>query len=200
VFSLSDQAARAIELFAFALALGYVLLSIRQRPAAWPMMMAASALYGLLFLASRLYGQALLQLVFIAIAVWGWWQWTHGRKDDRPLTVTALRLSQRLLLLLACGVATALAALLLGRGTDAASPWLDAFTTVGSVLAQFLSARKYTDAWIGWLVVNLVSIALFMQQQLLPTAFLYAIMAALSVAGWLTWRRSERAAVAPGNA
>lgn len=188
----SDQAARIIELLAFALALGYVLLSIRQRPAAWPLMMAASALYGLVFLASRLYGQALLQLVFIAIAAWGWWQWTHGRKDDRPLTVTGLRLSQRLLLLLTCGVATALAALLLGRGTDAASPWLDAFTTVGSLLAQLLTARKYTDAWVGWLVVNLVSIALFLQQQLLPTALLYAILAALSVAGWWTWRRSQR--------
>jgi nicotinamide mononucleotide transporter len=200
VFSLSDQAARAIELIAFALALGYVMLSIRQRPAAWPLMMAASALYGLLFLGSRLYGQALLQLVFIAIAVWGWWQWTHGRKEDRPLSVTSLRLSQRLLMLVTCGAATALAALLLGRGTDAASPWLDAFTTVGSLLAQLLTARKYTDAWIGWLLVNLVSVALFLQQQLLPTALLYAIMAALSVAGWWTWRQSERVVGATSRA
>lgn len=194
---LSEQAAGLIEASAFALALGYVVLSIRQRPLAWPLMIAASALYGLLFLASRLYGQALLQLVFIAIALWGWWQWTHGRKDDRPLGVTALRLPQRLLLVVTCGVATALVALLLGRGTDAASPWLDAFTTVGSLLAQLLTARKYTDAWIGWLVVNLVSVALFLQQQLLPTALLYAILAALSVAGWWTWRR---AAGAPSGA
>ncbi|MCA3218381.1 MAG: nicotinamide mononucleotide transporter [Burkholderiales bacterium] len=186
-----------IELVAFALALGYVLLSIRQRPIAWPLMIAASTLYGLLFLASRLYGQALLQLGFIAIAAWGWLQWTHGRKDDRPLAVSTLRLPQRLLLVVACGVATVLAALLLGRGTDAASPWLDAFTTVGSLLAQVLTARKYTDAWIGWLVVNLVSVALFLQQQLMPTALLYAIMAALSVAGWWAWRR---AAAVPSGA
>lgn len=197
MLALSDHAARVIELVAFALALGYVLLSIRQRPIAWPLMIAASTLYGLLFLASRLYGQALLQLGFIAIAAWGWWQWTHGRKDDRPLAVSTLRLPQRLLLVVACGVATVLAALLLGRGTDAASPWLDAFTTVGSLLAQVLTARKYTDAWIGWLVVNLVSVALFLQQQLMPTALLYAIMAALSVAGWWAWRR---AAAVPSGA
>jgi nicotinamide mononucleotide transporter len=92
-------------------------------------------------------------------------------------------------------------ALALARLTDAASPWLDGFTTVGSLLAQLLIARKYTDAWPAWLVINLVSVALFLQQQLLLTAALYAIMAALSVAGWWIWRRSARStATAQGAA
>jgi nicotinamide mononucleotide transporter len=194
VLPLVESNASLIEAAAFALALGYVVLSIRQRPLAWPLMIVSSALYGLLFLAGRLYGQTVLQVAFIGVAAWGWWQWTHGRKDDQPLSVTALTTSQRRQLLGVCVAGSVLTALALGRLTDAAAPWLDAFTTVGSLLAQALTARKYTEAWIGWLVINAVSVVLFLQQQLLLTALLYAILAALSVAGWWQWRRSERRA------
>jgi nicotinamide mononucleotide transporter len=191
---LTDQAARLLEPAAFAFALGYVVLSIRQRALAWPLMVASSALYGVLFLAGRLYGQTLLQGVFIVIALWGWWQWTHGRKGDRRLEVTPLGVRQRLLLFAVWFGATVPAAFALGRLTDAASPWLDGFTTIGSLLAQLLTARKYTEAWPAWLVINLISVALFLQQKLLLTAALYALMAALSLAGWWTWHRNARAA------
>ncbi len=185
--------ADTIEGVAFALALGYVVLSIRQRPAAWPLMIASSALYGLLFLASRLYGQAVLQLAFIGVAVWGWWQWTRGRGDDaQPLQVAALRPNARFALLAGFAVATLLAAIGLARLTDAASPALDAFTTIGSLLAQVLTARKYTEAWIGWLVINVISVVLFAQERLFLTALLYAVMAGLSIWGWSAWRRSAR--------
>jgi nicotinamide mononucleotide transporter len=190
--TLLQQHATALEALAFALALAYVVLSIRQRPAAWPMMIGSSALYGLLFYASRLYGQATLQVAFIALAAWGWWQWTRGRKDERPLRVTALSSRARLILLAACAGATLLAALGLARLTDAAAPALDAFTTLGSLLAQALTARKYTEAWIGWLVINATSVVLFLHERLLLTALLYGVLASLSIWGWWAWRRSER--------
>lgn len=189
---LSTTATSIIETAAFALALGYVLLSIRQIVWAWPLMIVSSVLYGLLFGAAKLYGQAALQGMFVAIAVYGWWQWRHGRKDAQPLVVTALPRRARLLAAAAWIVATLAGADLLARLTDAASPELDAFTTTGSVLAQLATARKYVEAWPAWLVVNGVSVALFVQQQLMTTALLYAVFAALSLAGWWQWRRDAR--------
>ena len=191
--TLSDTAATVIESAAFVLALGYVLLSIRQIVWAWPLMIASSLLYGLLFAAARLYGQALLQGMFVAIALWGWWQWTFGRKDARPLAVSALGPRVRLALALAWLVAAFASAAALGRLTDAAAPWLDAFTTTGSAIAQTLTARKYLEAWPAWIIVNGVSVALFLQQQLWLTAVLYALFLVLSVAGWIAWRRDVAA-------
>jgi nicotinamide mononucleotide transporter len=188
----SAVATTAIESAAFILALGYVLLSIRQIVWAWPLMIVSSVLYGLLFAAAKLYGQAALQAMFVAIALYGWWQWRHGRKDAQPLVVTALSRRARLLAAAAWIVATLAGADLLARLTDAASPQLDAFTTTGSVLAQLATARKYVEAWPAWLVVNGVSVALFVQQQLMTTALLYAVFAALSLAGWWQWRRDAR--------
>lgn len=193
-FTLSDSAATALEWTAVAFALGYVVLSIRQMVWAWPLMIASSLLYGLIFASARLYGQAALQLMFVAIGAWGWWQWRFGRKDNAPLTVSALSLRTRLLLVAVWVLATVLAAPLLARLTDAAAPWLDAFTTTGSVLAQVLTARKMREAWLGWIAINGVSVLLFAGQGLWPTAALYALFAALSVAGWRAWRVAPAAA------
>lgn len=190
---LSDTATTLIESAAFVLALGYVLLSIRQIVWAWPLMIASSVLYGVLFFASKLYGQAALQGMFIAIAVYGWWQWRRRAAGEAPLVVRGLRRSQRLLIVAAWLALTAALAVAMTRLTDAASPWLDAFTTAGSLVAQTLTARKLTEAWPGWLVVNGVSVALFVQQQLWTTALLYGVFVVLSAVGWWQWRRDARA-------
>lgn len=197
--TLSATAATLIEAAAFLLALGYVLLSIRQVVWAWPLMIASSVLYGLLFAASKLYGQTVLQGVFIGIALWGWWQWRHGTKAAAPLKVTPLSRRARLLAVgLWIGATLALSEAMT-RFTDAAAPMLDAFTTSGSLLAQVLTARKYVEAWPAWLVVNAVSVALFVQQQLWMTATLYAVFVVLSLVGWWQWRRDARGMGAPST-
>jgi nicotinamide mononucleotide transporter len=195
----SDSVATVIESAAFVLALGYVLLSIRQILWAWPLMIASSLLYGLLFGAARLYGQMALQGVFVAIAVWGWWQWRFGRRDERPLAVALLPGRARLWLALAWAAAAIASAAMLGRLTDAAAPWLDAFTTSGSLLAQLLTARKFVEAWPAWIVVNAVSVVLFVQQQLALTALLYGVFLLLSAVGWARWQR-DAARTAAGAA
>ncbi|MDZ7653743.1 MAG: nicotinamide riboside transporter PnuC [Burkholderiaceae bacterium] len=197
----SAAATTVIESAAFVLALGYVLLSIRQIVWAWPLMIVSSVLYGMLFAGARLYGQAALQGVFVAVACWGWWQWRAGHDGASPLKVSALSPRARAQLAAAWAGSTAIAALLLARLTDAASPTLDAFTTLGSLLAQLLTARKITEAWPAWLVVNLVSVTLFVQQALWITALLYAVFVLLSAAGWWQWRHDAKrtAPVDPGN-
>jgi nicotinamide mononucleotide transporter len=192
-FALTDSTATAVEWTALAFALGYVLLSIRQVVAAWPLMIASSLLYGLLFASARLYGQTALQVMFVAIAAWGWWQWRFGRKDNAPLAVSTLAPRARALVVALWLIATLLAATALAHLTDAAAPWLDAFTTSGSVLAQVLTARKYREAWLGWIAINGLSVLLFAQQGLWPTAALFAVFAALSVAGWRAWQVASAA-------
>lgn len=187
---LDDTTSTLIEALAFAAALGYVLGSIRQWPGAWPLAAVSAALYGVLFLVSKLYGQAALQAFFVAMSLWGWWQWLHGRRDGAALAVAVLDTRARLWLAVAwLGGWLAGGALLL-RYTDASVPFLDLFPTAGSVIGQLLTARKFIEAWPVWLVVNFASVALFVHQQLWLTALLYAIFIVLSLVGWRAWRAS----------
>ena len=181
-----------LELWAFALALGGVVLTARVSPWGWPPTIVASALYGWLFFEHRLYGDAALQLFFIAVSAWGWRAWLRTTPADASRVGSGVRsLDARVTRRLALALVACWAVLgaLLTRFTDTDVPWFDAAPTAGSVFAQVLLARKFVQAWALWIGVNLVAVALFAGKSLWLTALLYLIFVALSVAGWRRWRQ-----------
>ena len=192
-FTLWGSPATWLELLACVLALAMVGCNLRVNPAGWPLAIASSVLYAVLFADSRLYGEAALQLFFIAIAGWGWWQWLRGRGDDGgALRVHRMSSAQRLQALAATLAAWPVLALLLARATDSDVPWLDALPTVASVTGQLMLGRKLVENWPVWLAVNVFSVGLFAYKGLGLTALLYALFAVLSVIGWRAWSRMAR--------
>lgn len=186
-----------LELVAFAFALAGVVLTARVSPWGWPPTMVASALYGWLFFEHRLYGDAALQLFFIAVSIWGWRAWLRPLPtpdDERPsdqirLSVHSLSRPARLRLSIALGAAWLATGTVLSRFTDTDVAWLDAAPTAGSLFAQVLLARRYREAWALWIGVNAIALALFAIKSLWLTAILYALLLALSVLGWRHWQR-----------
>jgi nicotinamide mononucleotide transporter len=171
-----------------------VACNMRVNPLGWPLAIVSSLLYGLLFADSKLYGEASLQLLFVVVAGWGWWQWLRGTGDDgQALRVHRMTSRARLAALAATLAAWPLLALTLSRLTDSDVPWFDALPTAGSIAGQILLGRKLIENWAVWLVVNVVSVGLFAFKELWLTVILYALFAALSVAGWRSWRRLEAA-------
>jgi nicotinamide mononucleotide transporter len=179
-----------LEIVAFWLSIAMVLANMRVNPVAWPLAIAASAAYALLFADSKLYGEAALQGVFIAVAIWGWRQWLVGRDAaGAPLAVHRLSLRGRAVAAAATLAAWPLLGLLLDRVTDSDVPYFDALPTVASITGQVLLARKRVENWPVWLGVNVVSVALFAHKGLWLTVVLYGIFALLSIAGWRAWLR-----------
>ncbi|MBI5722223.1 MAG: nicotinamide mononucleotide transporter [Burkholderiales bacterium] len=189
-FTLWGSPVTWLEIVAFVLSLAMVAANMRVNPLGWPLAMASSALYALLFADSKLYGEAALQLFFITVSLWGWWQWLRGRGDDGT-ALRVHRLTRAGLAWLGAGILCAwpLAALLLGRATDSDVPFLDALATVASVAGQLLLGRKLLENWLVWLGVNVFSVGLFAYKALWLTALLYALFALLSVAGWRAWMK-----------
>lgn len=191
-FTLFGSPVTWLEVAAFWIALAMVLANFRVHPVAWPLAIVSSLLYGLLFLDSRLYGEAALQLVFVAVALWGWWQWLRGTAGDgTALRVHRMAPRQRTLVAALTLAAWPLLGWLLDRHTDSDVPYLDALPTVGSLAGQLLLGRKLIENWAVWVGVNVVSVALFAAKGLWLTVLLYALFAVLSVVGWRAWRRLE---------
>ncbi len=187
-FRLAGSNVSWLELLAMALSVGMVLCNLRVNPLGWPLAIAASALYGVLFAQSKLYGEATLQLVFVALALWGWWQWLRGTTaQGAPLVVRRLGARGRWLALGATALGWPLVGWLLSRTTDSDVPYLDALPTVGSVVGQYLLGRKWLENWPAWVAVNLVSLVLFATKGLWLTVGLYALFAVLALAGWRAW-------------
>ena len=188
-FTWAGSAFTWLEMLATALALWMVVCNLRVNPLGWPLAIISSALYGLLFIHSKLYGEAALQAVFIVLGGWGWWQWLRGTGDHgQALTVRQLTPRQRRLALAATLAAWPLLGLLLARITDSDVPYLDALPTVGSLTGQYLLARKWVDNWPAWVAVNVFSVLLFATKGLWLTTGLYAVFALLALLGWRAWR------------
>lgn len=189
-FTLWGSPATWLEIVAVVLGIWMVVCNMRVNPLAWPLAMLSSALYLLLFARSRLYGEASLQLVFIAVAGWGWWQWLRGTgAHGEPLRVHVLGTARRWQLAALTLALWPLLGLLLDHGTDTDVPYLDALPTVGSLVGQFLLGRKLVENWPTWVAVNAVSIGLFATKGLWLTVVLYIVFLVMALAGWRAWHR-----------
>ena len=189
-FTLWGSPVTWLEIVAFVLSVWMVVCNMHVNPLGWPLAMASSALYALLFASSKLYGEAGLQSLFIAMAAWGWWQWLRGHDDKgQQLHVGTLGTRARWQVLAATAAAWPLLALLLARATDSDVPWLDALPTVGSVAGTLLLARKRIENWPVWVAVNAVSVGLFAVKGLWLTVLLYALFCAMALAGWRAWKK-----------
>ncbi len=198
-FSVGGSAITWLELVALLLSVWMVLCNFRVNPLGWPLAMASSALYGVLFLHSKLYGEAGLQALFIVLAGWGWWQWLRGTGNTgRPLVVHWLNTRARLLTAALTLAAWPLLGLLLQRVTDSDVPYLDALPTVGSIAGQVLLARKQVENWAVWVAVNVVSVGLFAVKGLWLTAALYLLFTGLAALGWRAWADLARQGRAHG--
>jgi nicotinamide mononucleotide transporter len=186
----------ALELVACALAVLMVLANLKVHPVAWPLAIASSLLYALLFADSRLYGEASLQGLFVALALWGWWQWLHGATAaGAPLRVRWMAARERWAAAAATLAAWPLLGWVLRHATDSDVPYLDALPTVWSITGQILLGRKRVENWPVWLAVNVFSIGLFAYKGLWLTVALYAVFAGLSVVGWRAWAAQALASV-----
>ena len=193
-FTLLGSPVTWLEIGAFVLSIWMVIANMRVQLIAWPLAIVSSLAYLLLFAHSRLYGEAGLQVVFVAVAAWGWWQWRFGKQaDGQALAVRYLGTRARWALAAATLAAWPLLGLLLQRVTDTDVPFWDALPTAGSVAGQWLLGRQYVENWPVWVAVNVVSVALFAYKGLWLTVVLYGLFLLLALVGWRTWHRRAAA-------
>ena len=168
-----------LELFAAALGVIAVWLTVKQNPWCWPIGLVMVLLYTWVFYDVKLYSDMLLQVVYAALQVYGWWQWTRRGEDIRPGRQVSQPGLARDHTSLAIG---AVGSLLLGAAmahwTDAAQPWLDAALTGFSLVAQMWMAQKRVQCWPLWIAVDVIFVGLFLYKGLYLTAALYALFTA----------------------
>jgi nicotinamide mononucleotide transporter len=180
-----------IELTAAALALAYVPLAIGQRLSCWIAAFVSSVLYVWVFFSARLYMESLLNAFFAAMAIYGFWQWQHG-KGGGVLHVTRWPVARHGLALLGIVAAAAVNAFFLARFTPAANPFIDSMLAWSSVFTTFLVARKVYENWYWWLAIDSLSACLYFTRHLYLTMLLYSVYVILCVIGLREWRRSLR--------
>ncbi|WP_310392429.1 nicotinamide riboside transporter PnuC [Hymenobacter sp.] len=175
-----------------AVATGFVCVWLAARESLWnfPAAIVSCGLYVFIYHGARLYSDRNLQGLFIALGLYGWYEWLHGGRGR-----TALRVSRTTGREWLAGAGFAAAYTLgfgyyLGHYTDATLPYVDSFTTAGSIVAQYLLTRKRLENWLLWIVVDVIYVPVLWYKELYPTSGLYALYLGLAAYGYWQWRRA----------
>ncbi|MCP5122432.1 MAG: nicotinamide mononucleotide transporter [Pseudomonadales bacterium] len=184
------QAARAMsgwELAAVLLGLAYLLLAMRESLWCWYAAFISTAIFLVLFWDVGLLMESALQVYYLAMAVYGWWQWQHGAAGQPELAISSWGVRQHLGALATVLLVSGASGALLAHYTGAALPYLDSFTTWGSILTTWMVARKILENWLYWLVIDSVSIYLYLDRELYLTALLFALYLIIVLFGYRKW-------------
>ncbi len=183
------------ELIGFVAGAGCVWLAAKQNALNFPLALINAVTFGLLFVDKRLYGDAGLQMMFFSLNIYGWWHWWRGDSEHHELPVT--RLSSRGWLVVVVATIAIVPLLRLALiAISGGAPFLDAVITTLSVIAQVLLNRKTLENWWLWIVVDLISVPLYVSKGLYLTALLYAAFLLMCVGALISWRQSLRLAEA----
>ena len=181
---------RPIEWLAVGCGIMNVSLIIRRSIWNYPFGFAVVTLYFFIFWEFRLYSEAILQVYFFIIQIYGLYVWMNGRASDGRVMVVPLGLGMFAVYLGATAVMWLVVASLMKIYTDATAPFWDASVAALSVTAQFLLSRRHLQSWYLWIAVDVLAIGLFYTRGLEPTAALYILFLGLAVAGLIQWRRA----------
>ncbi|MBC6990771.1 nicotinamide riboside transporter PnuC [Hymenobacter sp. BT491] len=158
----------------------------------FPVAIFSCALYIVVYHRAQLYSDRNLQGIFIAMSLYGWYEWLYGGASKTELPVSRTRPAEWLWLMLAAAAYTVGFGYYLQHHTDAALPHWDSFTTAGSLVAQYQLTRKRLENWLLWIMVDIIYVPILWYKHLYPTSGLYAVYLVLAIYGYFEWRKTMR--------
>lgn len=181
------------EIVASLLGVVNIVLLVRRSIWNYPFGIVMVTLYGVVFFEARLFSDALLQVFFLVVQVYGWWVWYHARDSEGLVKIELMSMRSRIVWAAVIVVATVAEGWYLANYTTDSAPWMDANTTAMSVVAQYLLSIRKIENWILWIVTDVVQIGLYYWKGLYPTTGLYMLFLVLSCVGLYEWQREWRA-------
>ena len=136
-----------------------------------------------------------LQVYYMLISIYGWWSWQSGGQSNSSGEKLQISSTNKALWIILFGInllVTLLMYFILGKYTDSPIPFGDAFTTSLSIIATWMLARKKIEQWLIWILIDIVSIGLYLYRGLYPTIFLFFVYTIMAVIGYFEWRRDLR--------
>ena len=180
-----------LETLAVALGVAYLVLAMRENSLCWYCAFFSTALYVWIFGDVSLYMESALNVYYMGMAIYGWFQWQRGGVNHEGLDIIRWTAKQHGLAISAIVLAALVSGYLLSIGTDARLPYLDSLTTWGSILTTVMVARKVLENWLYWIVINSISIYLYLDRGLEQTASMFMLYLVLAILGYYAWRKKH---------
>ncbi len=183
----------ALEIVGVAFGLISVYLSTKEKIASWPTAIVNVGIFFFVFWEAKLYADAGLQIVYLLLSIYGWYEWLYGGAQKTPLVVSRAPLKHWIVLIVLAVLFGVGLGSFMAKHTDSPVPYLDASLTAASLVAQWMMTKKQLENWIVWILANIVYVPTMIARGLPWTSFQYAVFLVLAWMGYVSWRKSLRA-------
>ena len=181
------------EIFATVTGILYIFLSIRQNILLWPVGIISSVFFVWVYFDSKIYADMGLNVYYVFISLWGWYNWRRRKSRDNEKSIPVISLTQNMKIkLIVLTIALYCVIILtLNYLSDSDVKYIDSFTTSLSIIATWMLTKKYIEQWLIWVVVNTVSIGLYIYKDLYFTSFLFLVYTIMAIKGYYEWKKDK---------
>ena len=189
-----------LETIAIVFSILYVFLAAKQVVWCWIAAMISVIIYMYICYHSKLYMETGLQVFYFFMSIYGFWNWSANKNRQNPnmslkkgISISEWSIHKHLITIMAGTVAAFFLGFIFSTYTDAEMPIVDSFTTVFSIFATFMVAKKILGNWLYWIVIDIASVYLYHSRDLKQTAFLFIIYTAFAIYGYFSWIKKMEA-------
>ena len=180
------------ELVASGLGFIAIFLQIRQNVWYWLVSIIMVSMYIYIYISAKLYADMSLQVYFLVISFYGWYMWLFGNtQNDQHSELRVSSASKKMMGVLMVVVLFLFFFItwILITFTNSDLPYWDSFTTSLSFVATWMLARKILENWLIWIIVDAVSVGIYVYKDLYPTAGLFLFLTILAFVGYTKWKK-----------
>ncbi|MET1255218.1 nicotinamide riboside transporter PnuC [Aliikangiella maris] len=177
------------EWVAVILAVVYLLLAIKEHIGCWLAAFFSTAIYSVLFFDVNLYMESVLNIYYLVMAIYGYYQWRYKTQGEIIKPIIKWPVSWHLKLIIGILILVIASGWLLENYTDQDFAYLDSLTTWFAIATTYMVAKKVLENWIYWIVIDSVSIFIYLQKGFALTAVLFVSYLLLAFIGWLKWKQ-----------
>ena len=172
-----------------ALAIAYLLLALKQNKLCWFAWIASSILYLYVMYQAGLYMESLLQVFYLCMGFYGLSQWSKTINNNQNTYVDLWSIGNHIFAISLVIVLSLLSGTLLSNFSNAALPFIDAFTTWGAIVASYMVAKKILENWIYWFIIDFISVFIFASRGLYFTSALFVTYLVIIYFGYKSWSK-----------
>jgi nicotinamide mononucleotide transporter len=176
----------AIECFAVFFSILYIILAAKENIWCWSAGAISASLYIYICLFAQLYSQTGLQVFYLFMAFYGFYHWN---KKDQSLQIIEWSISKHLFILAIGTILTFFIGFYFTTYTNAKMPIIDSFNAIFSICATYMIAKKISENWLYWIVIDSIGAYLYFNMGLHLTSLLFISYAIIAIFGYFSWMK-----------
>ena len=178
------------EMLAVVLSVTYLLLAIMQNIWCWIAAFISTLIYSILFFDASLLMDSALNIFYLVMAIYGWYSWKYGNSKNKgdDLVISSYGFLRNLQIIIVLLIISSILGYIMANYTKADFAYLDTFTTVFAVFATYMLTKKVLENWLYWVIIDSVSIYIYINKGFYLTAILFVVYTVLAIFAFKQWK------------